>query len=352
MLDDRRHRAAIVGAGHIGRQHAACLTTMPGVDVAVIDRSSATARAVVEEHSLAAAFTDLNAALRDFRPTAVHVCTPLGSHVALATAALEADAHVLLEKPAATTREEVQQLVDLAEGRGLHLVKDYGYLFDRRVAQLLHDVGVGRLGDLVDVEVAIAVGVIGAGSPFTDVAAPHPSSVLPGGAIGRLRPPPGVDRPRLRRSARAGAGAVGLNRSGAPNLAFDEVRAVISGRSATATVSFSAHIQPDYFRVRVAGTAGRAEADLFEPSLRWWCPRSPRPLTATINAAGHAAAGGRAAVESLARRLGGGPGPYEGVWALVRDFYDAQDSGRKPGITSAQVRAVNELTFAILEQAP
>ena len=324
---------------------------MPDVAVAVVDRSSATARAVVEEHSLAAAFTDLDAALRDFRPTAVHVCTPVGSHVALTTAALEADAHVLLEKPAAATLAEVEQLVDLAQRRRLHLVEDYGYLFDRRVALLRDEVGAGGLGDLVDVEVAIAVPIIGPGSSFADVAAPHPSAALPGGAIADFIP-------HLTSIVHAFVGAhdevrtLWLNRSGAPNLAFDELRAMIRGRHGTATVSFSGHSQPDYFRVRVEGTAGRAEADLFEPSLRRWRPRSPRPLTASMNAAAHAAAGGHAMVGSLARRLGAGPGLYEGVWALVRDFYEAQRTGREPTITSAQVRAVNELTFAILEQAP
>jgi predicted dehydrogenase len=52
----------------------------------------------------------------------VLILTPPESHAALARQALEQGKHVVVEKPAASTRGEAQLLVELAEKRGLHLM--------------------------------------------------------------------------------------------------------------------------------------------------------------------------------------------------------------------------------------
>lgn len=53
---------------------------------------------------------------------AVLVITPPDSHSALVRNALERGKHVVVEKPAATSRCEAQHLVELAQARGLHLM--------------------------------------------------------------------------------------------------------------------------------------------------------------------------------------------------------------------------------------
>jgi predicted dehydrogenase len=52
----------------------------------------------------------------------VLIITPPDSHGTLAKSALEHGKHVVVEKPAAATRCEAQQLAELAEKRGLHLM--------------------------------------------------------------------------------------------------------------------------------------------------------------------------------------------------------------------------------------
>jgi predicted dehydrogenase len=52
----------------------------------------------------------------------VLIITPPDTHSSLVRMALEQGKHVVVEKPAATTRCEAQQLAQLAEKRGLHLV--------------------------------------------------------------------------------------------------------------------------------------------------------------------------------------------------------------------------------------
>ena len=115
-------RAALIGAGQIARQHLTCLQALPNVDiVAVCDLSSAAAECAAERHGAGAWFTNHQAMLRDVRPDIVHVTTPPTSHYALSLDALEAGAHVIVEKPITTTLAEVDALARKASevGRAL-----------------------------------------------------------------------------------------------------------------------------------------------------------------------------------------------------------------------------------------
>jgi hypothetical protein len=51
----------------------------------------------------------------------------------------------------------------------------------------------------------------------------------------------------------------------------------------------------------------------------------------------------RAAFGSLWRKLGGGPGAYEGLWELLARTYRALDRHDGPPITPRQVDEVNRL---------
>ena len=259
---------------------------------------------------------------------------------------------MLLKKPAAATLAEVEQLVDLAQRRRLHLVEDYGYLFDRRVALLRDEVGAGGLGDLVDVEVAIAVPIIGPGSSFAERRRTPSFGGAPGRRDRRLHPAPDVDRPCLRRGARRGADPLAQPVPGAePRLRRAPRHDQGSARDGDGVVQ-----RPQPARLLPRARRGHGGAGRGGP-LRALAPpvATPKPSTPHGEHERRRPRSGRRSRDdgSLARRLGAGPGLYEGVWALVRDFYEAQRTGREPTITSAQVRAVNELTFAILKkQAP
>jgi predicted dehydrogenase len=66
------------------------------------------------------AFEDLDMALAELRPDLVIVMTPSGSHHAHALTVLEAGSHVLVEKPLAMRPDEADEIVALAQARGLH----------------------------------------------------------------------------------------------------------------------------------------------------------------------------------------------------------------------------------------
>src|SRR6185312_12137529 len=122
-------KAALIGAGQIARQHLACLKTLPGAEpVAICDLSAAAAEAAAERFGIPAWFVDHREMLEKTRPDVVHVTTPPTSHFRLAMESLAAGAHVIVEKPATSTFEELETLAMLAKKANLHLIEDYNYL--------------------------------------------------------------------------------------------------------------------------------------------------------------------------------------------------------------------------------
>ena len=131
-------KVALIGVGQIARQHVACLKTLPGVELAAIcDLSPATAEAAAERYGVRDWFTDHRAMLANVRPDVVHVTTPPNSHVGLALDSINAGAHVIVEKPATPTLEELEMLVERAQNAGRNFVEDHNYLFNRAPQEIL-----------------------------------------------------------------------------------------------------------------------------------------------------------------------------------------------------------------------
>ncbi len=80
---------------------------------------------------------------------AVVVATPVPTHYPLAKAALEAGKHVFVEKPPAMRGDEMEELVSLAEERGLVLMPGHLLLYHPAVQKLKDLVEDGELGDVL-----------------------------------------------------------------------------------------------------------------------------------------------------------------------------------------------------------
>ena len=108
-------RIGIVGAGHFGRFHALKVkASRRGVLAGVCDPDAARAAAVGREAGGPSMPFEALLAESD----AVIVASPAETHFALASAALEAGKHVLVEKPIAATLDEADRLATLAQERG------------------------------------------------------------------------------------------------------------------------------------------------------------------------------------------------------------------------------------------
>jgi predicted dehydrogenase len=128
-LDPHRQtlHVAVIGAGAFGRNHLRVYRELAAaglpVTVAAIVDSSPGALQLIGDRQPIRAFSSLDdciAALRsgELRLDAASVCVPTSSHFAVASALLEENVDVLLEKPIAASLSEAAALVDLAGQSG------------------------------------------------------------------------------------------------------------------------------------------------------------------------------------------------------------------------------------------
>lgn len=112
-------RTAVIGAGHLGRQHARIHAALAAEDrarfVAVCDTNEATAREVAAERT-----TEWETDWRSLigRCDAVSLAVPTESHADIGCALLEAGIHVLVEKPIARNLTEADRMIAAAETGG------------------------------------------------------------------------------------------------------------------------------------------------------------------------------------------------------------------------------------------
>jgi predicted dehydrogenase len=118
-----RVRLAVVGCGRIAQ--VAHLPAIEKADavllVAVCDPSDVVVRAVARRYDVPSAYTEAAEVWSDPNIDAVLIAAPDRFHYPLASAALAAGKHALVEKPLASTSGEAQRLVDLVTQTGLKL---------------------------------------------------------------------------------------------------------------------------------------------------------------------------------------------------------------------------------------
>jgi predicted dehydrogenase len=92
---------------------------------------------------------DFDELLADEAVEAVVIATPVVTHYDLAKRALEAGKHVLVEKPPAMRSDEMEELCELAEERGLVLMPGHLLLYHPAVRTLKNLVAAGELGEVL-----------------------------------------------------------------------------------------------------------------------------------------------------------------------------------------------------------
>ncbi|GAA2755091.1 Gfo/Idh/MocA family protein [Actinopolymorpha rutila] len=143
-------RLGVIGCGRISQ--AVHLPAIAKTDaftlVGVGDTSPRLAQGVAAKYAVPA-FATVEDLLDQARPDAVLVAVPDRFHQPVVTAALNAGAHVLVEKPAAATSAQAAELADLADTRGLKLQVGAMRRHDPGIAYAR--AAVPRLGTLLSV---------------------------------------------------------------------------------------------------------------------------------------------------------------------------------------------------------
>lgn len=146
-------RVGVIGCGYWGGNHVRVLTQMPEVSsVVAIDASPETRTRILTNHPSVIVHGDLTSALDDL--DAVLIATPPESHADLATEAIEAGKHVLVEKPMTRTSKEGRELIALAAEKGVTLAVGHTFMHNAAVTKLVELVRSGELGKIHHMDAA------------------------------------------------------------------------------------------------------------------------------------------------------------------------------------------------------
>ncbi|MGA1208032.1 MAG: Gfo/Idh/MocA family protein [Gemmobacter sp.] len=118
-------RVLVVGLGNMGASHASAYHRNEGFEIVGLMSRTIRSKPIPEELRGYPLFEDYAEALAATRPDAVSINTWPNTHAAYAIQAMEAGAHVFMEKPIATNNEDAARVVATARARGRKLVLGY-----------------------------------------------------------------------------------------------------------------------------------------------------------------------------------------------------------------------------------
>ena len=139
-------RVAVIGVGSMGRNHARIYYELPEAElVAVSDINAGNASSTSSQFG-ARAYTSYEEMLEKERPEAVSIAVPTAMHRDVALKALEAGAHILVEKPIAATLEEGREIIRKAEELQRVLMVGHIVRFNPAIQALKKKLEAGDLG--------------------------------------------------------------------------------------------------------------------------------------------------------------------------------------------------------------
>jgi UDP-N-acetylglucosamine 3-dehydrogenase len=141
-------RAAVIGVGNFGRKHALIYNSLDHVELVGLADNNGQRAAEVGESLKVPWFVDYRELLALTTPEIVSVVTPADRHCDPTLAALGAGAHVLVEKPIASTLEDADRMIRRAEEVDRVFMVGHLLRFDYAFRQLAEQVRHGKLGNI------------------------------------------------------------------------------------------------------------------------------------------------------------------------------------------------------------
>ena len=330
MNERGRLRAAIVGAGLMGRWHARNVERAGEIVAVVIDSDPGRAARLAAEHGARVAPT-LRDAVSGGPIDVAHICSPLETHQALAREAIALGIPALVEKPLVPTAIETEDLLRHAAEQGVLVCPVHQFPFQRGMRRILR--ALPLIGPVLHVQaVACSAGAEMGGVEGRDrVAAnilPHPLSLF-----ASLLDVPLADAAWQAR--RTGPG---------------ELMATAALGAVTLSVIVSMAGRPTANALHVIGARGTAHADLFHgfAVIESGGVSRARKIFHPFTLAGATIVD---AFGNLARRAVTRESAYPGLRELVAAFYAAVRGQAPPPISTDRVLDIAVARDAILRGA-
>ena len=144
-------RTALIGFGFVGKTfHAPLIRSVPGLELSVV--SSRHPEKVREDLPAAKVVADPEEAATHSEVDLVVIASPNETHVPLATAALSAGKHVVVDKPFTITLAEARRLGELSQAKGRLLSVFQNRRWDSEFLAARTIIEEGRLGEVLHFE--------------------------------------------------------------------------------------------------------------------------------------------------------------------------------------------------------
>jgi predicted dehydrogenase len=148
-----RTKVGVIGTGFIGPAHIEALRRLGSVEVAALaECSDEVAKAKAEMLNIEKYYGDYKQIIKDDDIGCIHICSPNYLHYEMAKAVLEANKHVICEKPLAISVAEAEELVELADKKGLVNAANFNIRYYPLMRQVRTMVDKGDVGDIFAVQ--------------------------------------------------------------------------------------------------------------------------------------------------------------------------------------------------------
>jgi predicted dehydrogenase len=149
MKNIKQIKVGVVGCGYWGPNLIRNLRQSSECHLKVLcDMSESRLNHMRRLHPEVATTSRFEDILNDGELDAVVIATPVRAHYEMAKAALSVGKHVFIEKPMARTEAEADELVNLAERKGLVLMVGHTFLFSPAVRRMKEIIDAGDIGEV------------------------------------------------------------------------------------------------------------------------------------------------------------------------------------------------------------
>lgn len=139
----------VVGCGYWGPNLCRNFQRIPGCDLkAICDYSPERLRHLVSLYPGLESYEEFDQFLEKSDVDAIAVATPVKHHYPLAKASLLAGKHTFIEKPMASSSAECEELIEIAQEKGLVLMVGHTFLYSEPVRKIKQIVMSGDVGEI------------------------------------------------------------------------------------------------------------------------------------------------------------------------------------------------------------
>ena len=338
-------RVAIVGCGLIGQWHhiPSLLKIRDARVVAICDENEDLVKKTARRFNISRYYTDFSEMLSREEVNMVDICTPPQTHLALSIQAMQADCHVLVEKPMALNLKEVDEMVGASKGNHVKLCVVHNKLFEPVMIKAQAMVSQGSIGDVVGVNITE--------SSLTDAGLlmnrDHWCHKLPGGIFSETLPHAiylaatflGHLEPKAVHSRKFGSYEW---------VAADEIRVILKGEKGTGAITYSCTSPKDKVIIDIYGTKKNLRIDLWNSVMtEYGVGTGTRPSRALENL-GQSFSILASTVSTTLSVISGKF--HNGHYTLIQRFIESIQNDTEPPVTLQEARDAIEVVEKITAQ--